>query len=364
MKKFYAIIGNPPYQEETTQKEPTSNGQKPVKSIFNDFQDEADKIAYGSVELVYPGGRWIHQSGKGMQEFGHRQINDNRLSHVVFYKRSEDLFDNVGIADGVSIVLKKMNKTTPGFRYTYVEDGQSVEAHVNNPGDNLIPLNPLDSIIVDKIDRGVSRLGIKYLHDAILPRSLFGIESNYVEKNPNIVRPFNESPSFDPKTEVKLFTNDKAGKSGRAKWFIAPLSAVPKGQQFIHQWQVVVSSANAGGQKRDNQIAIIDNHSAFGRARVALRSFERERESKNFFSYCNTYLVRFAFLMTDEALSTLGKRVPDFGDYSDRCPLNFDNNLDTQLFKLFEFNDDDIKYVTQRVDSLRNNSVSATKEMD
>lgn len=34
MKKFYAIIGNPPYQEETTQKEPTSNGQKPVKSIF------------------------------------------------------------------------------------------------------------------------------------------------------------------------------------------------------------------------------------------------------------------------------------------------------------------------------------------
>lgn len=243
MKKFYAIIGNPPYQEETTQKEPTSNGQKPVKSIFNDFQDEADKIAYGSVELVYPGGRWIHQSGKGMQEFGHRQINDHRLSHVVFYKRSEDLFDNVGIADGVSIVLKKMNKTTPGFRYTYVEDGQSVEAHVNNPGDNLIPLNPLDSIIVDKIDRGVSRLGIKYLHDAILPRSLFGIESNYVEKNPNIVRPFNESPSFDPKTEVKLFTNDKAGKSGRAKWFIAPLSAVPKGQQFIHQWQVVVSSA-------------------------------------------------------------------------------------------------------------------------
>lgn len=68
--------------------------------------------------------------------------------------------------------------------------------------------------------------------------------------------------------------------------------------------------------------------------------------------------------MTDEALSTLGKRVPDFGDYSDQCPLNFDNNLDTQLFKLFEFNDDDIKYITQRVDSLRNNSVSATKEMD
>lgn len=38
MKKFYAIIGNPPYQEETTQKEPTSNGQKPVKSILMTFR--------------------------------------------------------------------------------------------------------------------------------------------------------------------------------------------------------------------------------------------------------------------------------------------------------------------------------------
>mgnify|MGYP000181685991 CR=1 FL=1 len=116
MKKFYAIIGNPPYQEETTQKEPTSNGQKPVEKHFlMTFRMKRIKIAYGSVELVYPGGRWIHQSGKGMQEFGHRQINDHRLSHVVFYKRSEDLFDNVGIADGVSIVLKKMNKNHSRF---------------------------------------------------------------------------------------------------------------------------------------------------------------------------------------------------------------------------------------------------------
>lgn len=285
MKKFYAIIGNPPYQEETSQKESASNGQRPVRSIFNAFQDEADKLASGCVELVYPGGRWIQRSGKGMQDFGRRQINDSRLAHVVFYKDSRDLFENVGIADGVSIVLKKMDKTVSGFHYTYVENGEVVEADVDNPGDNLMPLNPSDSIIVNKIDRAVTRLGIGYLHDAILPRSLFGIESNYIERHPDKARLWSEDSYFNPETEVKLFTNDKAGKSGRAKWFIVPKDEIPSGREYINQWQVVVSSANAGGQKRDNQIAIIDDHSAFGRSRVALRSFERERERVNTSSY-------------------------------------------------------------------------------
>ena len=38
-----------------------------------------------------------------------------------------------------------------------------------------------------------------------------------------------------------------------------------------------------GGQKRSNQIAIVDNHSAFGRYRVALKTIATEQEAKNFF---------------------------------------------------------------------------------
>ena len=47
--------------------------------------------------------------------------------------------------------------------------------------------------------------------------------------------------------------------------------------KYIDEFQVVVSSANAGGQKRSNQIAILDNHSAFGRSRVALKTFKTKR---------------------------------------------------------------------------------------
>ena len=84
----------------------------------------------------------------------------------------------------------------------------------------------------------------------------------------------------------------------------------------MSDWKVVVSSANAGGQKRSNQLAILDNYSVFGRARVALKIFKTEKEARNFYQYVRSELIRFAFLMTDESLTSLAKQVPDVLDYS------------------------------------------------
>lgn len=115
-----------------------------------------------------------------------------------------------------------------------------------------------------------------------------------------------------------------------------------------------MSSANAGGQKRDNQLEIIDNHSAFGRSRVALRSFKTQAEAENFYKYVKSYLVRYAFLMTDESLTSLGKRVPDLMDYkTDNGFLDYSADIDEQLFQLFQLNQEDIAYVKQRVDRIR-----------
>lgn len=151
-----------------------------------------------------------------------------------------------------------------------------------------------------------------------------------------------------------MFTNDKAGKAGRATWFVSHESVITSNPEYIGQWQVVVSSANAGGQKRDNQLAIIDNHSAFGRARLALRSFETYDEAKNFYSYVDSYLVKYMFLLTDEALSSLGKEVPDIENYkSDNGIIDFTKDVDLQLFQIFGFTSEEIAYVKSVVDGLR-----------
>ena len=353
--KFDYVIGNPPYQEQTTSVVPKTNGQVRSKSIFQYFQIEADKIATKASVLIYPGSRWIHRSGKGMADFGLKQINDVTLRRIDFYPNSKEVFPGpVAIADGVSIVLKEKEKQTPRFDYVYHNNGECVSLEMDNPGETLIPLNPSDAVIVNKVEQFVNDNKLDYLHGKILSQKLFGIESDFVESNPNKVREYVSDADVDFSHEIKLFTNDKAGKKGRAKWFVADRNVVSTSVKYIDEWQVVVSSANAGGQKRDNQIEIIDNHSAFGRARVALSSFTTKQEAVDFYNYARTYLVRFMFLMTDEALTSLGKRVPDLMDYTENNPIiDFSAPLDNQLYQLVGLKPAEIKHIEDTINNLR-----------
>lgn len=344
--KFDAIVGNPPYQEETAKQVSLTNGQARSKSIFQYFQMSADDIASGVVSLIYPGARWIHRSGKGMAQFGKNQINDITLERIDFYPDSSEIFSDVDIADGISIVFKNKSKTKPGFTYVYHKDNMQNEVFMENPGDDLIPLNPSDVSITKKIDEFVNVHNLTYLHDRILPQKLFGIESSFVEDNPNLVRELTEESVINFDEEVKLYTNDKAGKAGRSKWYITSKKNIPINKSHIDNWKIVVSSANAGGQKRDNQIEIIDNHSAFGRSRVALGSFVTEIEAHNFYNFCQTHLIKFMFLLTDESLTSLGKKVPDIGDYSNRTKMiDFSKDLNAQLYDLVGLSDDERSYI-------------------
>lgn len=334
MLKFNAVVGNPPYQLTVAQKD-TENGQKRVSSIFHLFQILADQVGrYTS--LIYPGIRWIHRSGKGLEQFGLQQINDTHLSKLYFYPNANEIFDKVSIADGITIVLKDMSKSEKGFEYIYSENGVKQSVQMSNPGNDLMPLDPNDGHIVSSINRVVANMGFSYLNKSVLSQKLFAIESDFVETNPTLVRPYTKESHFDPSFEIKLLTNDKSGKSGRAKWYIANRNVIKAGIGYLDKWKVVVSSANAGGQKRSNQLEVLDNHSAFGRVKVALKTFDTEKEARNFYKYVDSELIRFAFLLTDEALTSLAKQVPDIGNYKDNNGyINFSGDVNAQLYKLF-----------------------------
>lgn len=342
--KFNAIVGNPPYQEVVDQKEST-NGQKVSISIFQYFQTISEKIGKYTA-LIYPGSRWIHRSGKGLEKFGLAQMNDPHLALLEFFPCSKDIFKDVAIADGLSIVLKNMEKNECGFTYKYSVGGKTITIQANNPGNDMFSLNPQDNEIIKRLDNAIKSFGC--LHDSILPRNLFSIESDFVEKNPSLVKEFNDGDYYNPQTEIKLFTNDKAGKSGRARWYIANKNVIASGSEYLNKWKVIVSSANAGGQKRSNQITIVDNHSAFGRSRVALKTFATEKEAINFFKYATSEIIRFAFLLTDESLTSLAKKVPDLLDYSDENGIiDYNRDVNAMLYRLFDINETSQQYIQE-----------------
>ena len=76
--------------------------------------------------------------------------------------------------------------------------------------------------------------------------------------------------------------------------------------------------------------------------------------AQNFYKYVKSYFIRYAFLLTDEALTSLGKEVPDIGDYTDNNGvLDFSKNIDDQLCEIFRISSDEFIYMKKRVDNLR-----------
>lgn len=348
--KFGAVVGNPPYQEET-KVESTSNGQNPRKNIFHHFQLQAMKLAKKQTVLIFPGTRWIHQSGKGLKQFGLELINKKELEEIIFYPNSKDVFDSTDVSDGISIVVTNKDKDKSGFKYTYITKDSQESLMQENPGNDLLLIKPQDITIATKIKSFVSNRNLKYLHDSILQRSLFGIESDFIEKNKSLVREYTSDEDVDFAKEIKLLTNDKAGSAGRSCWFVVNKDIISQNINYINEWQVVVSSAHPGGQDgRDNQIAIIDNHSAFGRARVALKSFKTKIEAENFIKYMTSNMIKYALLLSDEALSALARFVPDLGDYTrNNSILDFSKNIDEQLIQILGIDVEELNYIKSQI---------------
>ena len=59
-------------------------------------------------------------------------------------------------------------------------------------------------------------------------------------------------------------------------------------------------------------------------------------------------------MLTDENLTSVGKLVPDVLDYTNKNTLlDFDKDVDQQLFKLIGLTKDEIEYVKEKIDTLR-----------
>lgn len=350
--KFDVVIGNPPYQRVTSKK--TASGQQPVENIFQYFQELADQLDVRYSSLIYPGKRWIHAAGKGLKKFGYSQMNNKHLKKLTYFEDANDIFKDVAIADGISIVFKDYSKNSDSFLYEFVgKDGYKKTLEIKYPGEKLLILNPQDMIIAQKIDNFVEKNKLKYISDSpVINRQLFKIESNFVEKNPDKVRLYNSKEKLED-NEIKLFTNDKAGKAGRATWFITNKENIRAHPELIGEWQVIVSSANAGGQKRSNQIQIIDDRSAFGRSRLALKSFKTKLEAENFLMYAQSDIIKFAFLLTDESITSLGKEVPDIINYTSTGLLNFSENIDDQLRNYVGLSSEEMNHIRECINNIR-----------
>lgn len=333
-KQFDYTISNPPYQITTAVKE---NQQQPtVTNIFHLFQILAMKISK-TTTMIYPAGRWIQHSGKGLKDFAINLLNDKGTISVDVYGNGDNtknkLFPTARIQDGVSIVNWSINH----------HNKEKIKVNgifVDRPGENILPVQTNMLGIIDKVMSIAKENKMKTLSNRVSARSLYSIESSFAELNPNLVFLIDQYP--DPpkniKDPIKLFTNDKAGTGGKPRWYWTERKNITTNQDKIDRWQVVIGSALKASQK-DIKPEIIPIGCAHGRSRVSIADFGSEIEAKNFIETIRTDFMQKMFLASIAGgLSSLAKFVPDLVNYSK--PYSKE-----ELYKMFRLNDEEIKII-------------------
>ncbi len=342
--------------------------QSNTRYIYQYFQFEADKISDCSC-LIYPFGGWF-DSPSSLEKLGNKILSDGHTVFVYAYEGSSDkrarfrndktpepLFGaGVNLSAGVSIVMRN-NRKNEIFKYkNRMYSDKSVDIDIKDI-EYLSP-NPLFISINKKIGKNTNKL------EEQIKKGIFGIESDYVEKNPDKVS-FNINDWQDP---ILLLTNDKSGSSGRAKEFWTDRSYITKGNAYLDYFKVVIISAYpkqkliSGKNSIENikkrifeLVTLLPKNSAFGRSRMALFMSRDEEECKNFMKYMQTDFFAGLVLQEPNRSTSFGSIIPS-QDYSKDSDINWSlsvSEINKYLYKKYNLTDEEINFIEARVEETK-----------
>ena len=354
--KFFATAFNPPYQisKDKTETQTQTNSSW----IYQYFQFAADDIAECSC-VIYPFGGWFDAPDR-LNGLGNRILNDKRTIMVKAYEGTTDrrawyrtdkqpnpvFGSGVNLSAGVSIVLRN-NKEHDGFKYS---NRIYSDKEVFVPFERTVDItpNPVFIEINNKL------IGNK-LNDRI-KKGIFGIESDFVEKNPTKVS-FNKQ---DWKAPIQLLTNDKSGSSGRARLYWTDKAHLEKGQEYTGLYKIVMASAYPKKTIVSGEVSVsnvkkrimelieeLPPHSAFGRSRLALFMSKSKAECENFKKYLQTNFFAGLVLQEPNRSSSFGYVIPD-QDFSDKSDIDWSKSIvdiDKQLYKKYKLDKSEIAFI-------------------
>lgn len=362
--KFDFVIGNPPYQETINKTE--TQTQANSTWIYPYFQLSADKIGKCSC-LIYPFGGWFDSPNR-LGGLGNIILKDGHTILVHAYEGTSDrrawyrrdklpqpIFgENANLSAGVSIVLRNESHHD-SFEYSNrIYSDAKVKVNINE-ADALTP-NPL-FISINK------KLGNKKLISQI-KKGIFGIESNFVELNPNKVS-FKKDDWNKP---IQLLTNDKSGSTGRAKLYWTSIDNLNKGKEYCDYYKVLINSAypkkslTSGNPTIANVLSRINElietlplGSAFGRSRMALFMSKDKNECDNFIKYINTNFFAGLTLQEPNRSSTFGEIIPiqDFSSKSDIDWTKDIEDINSQLYKKYKLTQEEINFIESNTEEMK-----------
>lgn len=234
--KFDYIIGNPPYQRESS-----LNGRQPP--IYHLFMDEAYK-AGKVVELITPA-RFLFDAGQTPKAWNHKMLQDEHFKVLHYESKGKNIFPSTDIKGGVAITIHNENKKFGEIGvFTPYECLNTLLRKVKSLAEPT-----LDSVIGSRgLYRFTSAVGIDY--PDLLKRVGEGtgnmIVSNAFEKMPEIF--LEHIPEQSGDTGDKFIYYMFLGRLNNKRVYRFISSKYVIGNEYIHTYNVLIPKSNGTGR--------------------------------------------------------------------------------------------------------------------
>ena len=348
-KKFYAVIGNPPYQEDS--------GDTSDKPIYDTFMNEAYKIGE-KVELITPA-RFLFVAGKAPKAWSRGMLQDEHLAVLDYKPVASDVFPGVGFKGGVAVTLRDSSKKL-------------------GPIGHFIPNQTLRNIV----SKVVKLTEFSALSNLVNPTEYYNISSHLYEVHPEIltmkiVVKGKEVPLVSKGHESDLTTNilDKNpdlffeekpndqrdykrvyGRQNGKRVFRFLRSDYLEPCEGLNNYKVIVAESNNSGAFGETLVEPIigERDVATTQTFITIGFFKTKDEAGAALKYIKSKFARAmlgTLKVTQHNKRDAWDNVPlqDFTSNSDIDWAQSVTDIDRQLYAKYDLDDEEIQFIESHV---------------
>jgi len=318
--RFDVIIGNPPYQL-------GSDGGTRDVPVYQKFVEQAKSLEPRFLSMVIPS-RWM-AGGLGLSEFRQSMLSDRRVSELIDYPVSKEVFPSVEVKGGICYFLWERDYEG-STKVTSIRDGQ-----ISGPFERN--LAEFDVLVRDN-------QAVKIL------RKILSKNERSITEILSVDKEFGWTSNFDG-FHAKQNRNDiplHYGRQGKRMVGYINRKEITKSEHLIDKWKVMIPKAGSdGGQKLPDVVLgrpFIASSPSVCTQTYLFFALETESEAISVESYLRTRFFRFLVSLrkiTQDATRSTYTWVPI--QIWDR------EWSDKDLYKKYKLDEEEIAYIEKMV---------------